>query len=75
MRSTVTATANDGGDNANSKILLDGVELPVGKVLENGAYHSFSTAGRDSYFHHALTLADDTLTYHPDMAHIASLLK
>lgn len=53
MRSTSTATANDGGDNANSKILLDGVELPVGKVLENGAYYSFATAGRDSYFHNA----------------------
>lgn len=75
VRSTVTATANDGGDNANSKILLDGVELPVGKVLENGAYYSFATAGRDSYFHNALTLADDNLTDDSKMEHIASLLK
>lgn len=75
VRSTVTATANDGGDNANSKILLDGVELPVGKVLENGAYYSFATAGRDSYFHNALTLADDNLTDDSKMERIASLLK
>ena len=75
VRSTVTATANDGGDDANSKILLDGVELPVGKVLENGAYYSFATAGRDSYFHNALTLADDNLTDDSKMERIASLLK
>ena len=75
VRGTVTATANDGKGNADSKILLDSVELPVEKVLENGAYYTFATAGRDSYFHNALTLADDNLTDDSKMVRIASLLK
>lgn len=75
VRGTVTVTANDGGDNANSKIQLDDAELDLKKVLENGAYYSFATAGRDSYFHNALTLADDNLTDDSKMELIASLLK
>ena len=75
VHSIVTATANDGSDNTDSRIQLDGEELAVKKVLENGAYYSFATAGRDSYFHNALTLADDNLTDDSQMEPIASLLK
>ena len=75
VRGTITATANDGTDNTSSKIQLDGTELDVKKVLEDGAYYSFATAGRDSYFHNALTLADDNLTDDSRMELIASLLR
>lgn len=71
----VTITANNGGDNADTKIQIDGIEYPVTKMLEDGAYYTFSTEGRDSYFRNALMLADDNLTDDSKAVQIASLVK
>lgn len=44
-------------------------------MLEDGAYYTFSTEGRDSYFRNALVLADDNLTDDAAAVRIASLVK
>lgn len=56
---TVSITANDGGDNANTKIYVDGTELAAVPMLEDGAYFSFYADGRDSYFKNAITTTDN----------------
>lgn len=72
---TVTITANNGGDNADTTIQIDGENYPVTKMLEDGAYYTSSTEGRDSYFRNALVLADDNLTDDAAAVRIASLVK
>lgn len=56
---TVSVTANDGADNANSKIYIDGVEYSTVPMFEDGAYFSFNATGRDSYFKNMLTTTED----------------
>lgn len=56
---TVSITANDGGDNANSEIYVDGVKQETVPMLEDGAYFSFYADGRDSYFKNAITTTED----------------
>ncbi|RAV06585.1 S-layer homology domain-containing protein [Paenibacillus sp. YN15] len=51
---TITAN-NAGGKNDLTKILVDGNEVPVNPVLENGAYLSLDTAGQNNYFKNAVT--------------------
>ena len=72
---SVTITANNGGDNATTKILIDGEEQATEKMLEDGAYYTFKTSGRDSYFRNALVVADDNLTDDTKLQKIASLVK
>ena len=72
---TVTVTANNGGDNADTTIQIDGKSYETSKMLEDGAYYTFQTSGRDSYFRNALVLADDNLTSDKDAVRIASLVK
>ena len=58
---TVSITANDGADNANSQVYVDGIKCATTPMLEDGAYFSFLTAGRDSYFKNVLTTTDNEL--------------
>ena len=46
----VTITANNGKDNSAISMQIDGKEVNLKPVLEDGAYYAFSTSGRDSYF-------------------------
>ena len=80
VRGTITATANNGQGNAGVTIQLDGNDLTTKNVLENGAYYTFATAGRDSYFHNALTVVNDdesrnNMTDDSKMELVASLLR
>lgn len=56
---TVSVTANNGGDNSNSKIYIDGVEYATVPMLEDGAYFTFHADGRDSYFKNAITTTEN----------------
>lgn len=51
----VSVTANDGGNNSNSEIYVDGVKYPTVPMLEDSAYFTFHADGRDSYFKNAIT--------------------
>lgn len=51
----VSVTANDGGNNSNSEIYVDGVKYPTVPMLEYDAYFTFHADGRDSYFKNAIT--------------------
>lgn len=51
----VTVTANDGAENTETKILLDGEEKDTVRLLENGAFFALTANGRDSYFKNAVT--------------------
>ncbi len=57
----VTVTANDGSDNANSEIYIDGVKQDTVPCLEDGAYFTFHADGRDSYFKNAVTTTEDEI--------------
>lgn len=57
----VSVTANDGGDNSNSKIYIDGVEYQTKPMFEDGAYFTFDAEGRDSYFQNAVTTTDNEI--------------
>ena len=46
----------NGGDNADTTIQIDGKSYETSKMLEDGAYYTFQTSGRDSYFRNALVL-------------------
>lgn len=46
----MSITANDGENNSNSKIYVDGVQRQTEPMLEDGAYFTFHAEGRDSYF-------------------------
>ena len=59
LSGTFTVTANDGGDNANTRIFIDGEEVSASPMLEDGAYLSFLTMDRDSYFLNALATTDN----------------
>ena len=50
-----TVTANDGGDNANTTISVDGTEVDTQMVLEDGAYFMVKTSGMNNYFKNAVT--------------------
>lgn len=50
----VTITANNGKDNSTMSMEIDGKDVALKPVLEDGAYYAFSTSGRDSYFKTAL---------------------
>lgn len=58
---TVSVTANDGGNNAQSEIYIDGKKLSVSPMLEDGAYFTFHADGRDSSFKSAVTTAENEL--------------
>ncbi len=58
---TVSVTANDGSDNADTKIYLDDEELTTTPMMEDGAYFSFLANGRDSYFKNAVTTTDNEI--------------
>lgn len=51
----VSVTANDGGNNSNSEIYVDGEKYSTVPMLEDGAYFTFHADGRDSYFKNAIT--------------------
>ena len=55
----VSVTANDGGDNANSEIYIDGEKYTAEPMLEDGAYFTFHADGRDSYFKNFVTTTDN----------------
>ena len=50
-----TITANDGNNNADTVIKVDGEEQTTRKTLEDGAYFLIKTSGIDSYFKNAIT--------------------
>lgn len=50
-----TITANDGNNNANTTIQVDGIGLTNKKSFENGAYFIVKTSGMNSYFKNAVT--------------------
>ncbi len=55
----MSVTANDGGDNANSEIYIDGVKQSTVPMLEDGAYFTFHADGRDSYFKNYITTTEN----------------
>ena len=55
----MSITANDGGDNANSEIYIDGVKQSTVPMLEDGAYFTFHADGRDSYFKNYITTTEN----------------
>lgn len=59
VRGIVSITANDGENNSNSKIYVDGVQRQIEPMLEDGAYFTFHAEGRDSYFKNAVTTTDN----------------
>lgn len=59
VRGIVSITANDGENNSNSKIYIDGVQRQTEPMLEDGAYFTFHAEGRDSYFKNAVTTTDN----------------
>ena len=59
VRGIVSITANDGENNSNSKIYVDGVQRQTEPMLEDGAYFTFHVEGRDSYFKNAVTTTDN----------------
>lgn len=59
VRGIVSITANDGENNSNSKIYVDGVQRHTEPMLEDGAYFTFHAEGRDSYFKNAVTTTDN----------------
>ena len=59
VRGIVSITANDGENNSNSKIYVDGVQRQTEPMLEDGAYFTFHAEGRDSYFKNAVTTTDN----------------
>lgn len=67
VRGIVSITANDGENNSNSKIYVDGVQRQTEPMLEDGAYFTFHAEGRDSYFKNAVTTTDNEV--------IASIVK
>lgn len=50
-----TITANNGGDNADTTISVDGTPVESQNMLENGAYLMVKTTGMDNYFKNAVT--------------------
>lgn len=50
-----TITANDGSQNADTKISVDGKQVSTVPMLENGAYFSVLCSGLNNYFKNALT--------------------
>lgn len=61
VNGTVSLTASNGADNANTKIYVDGAQYEATYMLDDGAYLTFSTTGRDSYFKTALTTTDNEI--------------
>ena len=55
VKGTVSITANDGGTNASTKIYIDGTQYTTTPMMEDGAYFTFLTIGRDSYFKNIIT--------------------
>ena len=53
---SATITANDGADNANTVISVDGTEQSQKNVFEDGAYFTLTATGTDSYFKDAVTV-------------------
>lgn len=59
IKGKFTITANDGGDNSNTKIYIDDKEVNAVPMLEDGGYLSFLTIGRDSCYLNAITTGDN----------------
>ena len=57
LSGTQTITANDGNNNENTTIMVDGVQQTVKNTLEDGAYFMIETSGINSYFKNAITAA------------------
>ena len=55
VRGTVAITANDGTNNTNTKIYMDGFKQTTMKMLEDGGFFSFYSEGRDAGFVNLLT--------------------
>lgn len=55
VRGVTTITANNGFDNSDTKIIIDGMEVPTKAVMEDGAFFSLLATDRDSYFKNAIT--------------------
>jgi hypothetical protein len=55
LTGTTTITANDGSDNQNTKITVDGSEQSLHKTLEDGAYFMLEADGVNNYFKDAIT--------------------
>lgn len=52
---TTTITANNGGDNKDTRIFVDGQEVKTTPVLENGAFLSLIANDQNNYFKNAVT--------------------
>ncbi len=55
INGTYTITANDGEENKDTKIYVDGEEVSAVPMLENGAYYAFLATDRNSYFKNVVT--------------------
>ena len=63
VRGSVTVTANDGNGALDSRIYIDGAEYQTQPTFENGAYFTFLTSGRDSYFKNAVSTTDNDIVF------------
>lgn len=59
IRGTVSVTANDGGDNADTKIYIDDVLYDTVPMLEDGGWLTFTTQNRVNSYKGAITTADN----------------
>lgn len=59
VRGTVSVTANDGGDNSNTEIYVDGTAYNTVAMFEDGAYFTYSASDRDNYFETAITTTEN----------------
>ncbi len=54
-----TFTANDGSNNLNTKMYIDGTSKSLSPVLEDGAYFTFKILEREKYYYSAITTTDN----------------
>ncbi len=55
VKDTITITANDGGDNAKTKIYIDGTKQTTTPMFEKGAYLTFRMEDRENSFKSGIT--------------------
>ncbi|MBQ8857713.1 MAG: cell wall-binding repeat-containing protein [Lachnospiraceae bacterium] len=51
----ITITANDGNNNADTQIMVDGAAQPLKRTFENGAYFFIKASDMNTYFKNAVT--------------------
>lgn len=61
IRGKVFVTANDGGNNENTEIYIDGEKYPVIPAIEDGAYLSFTAQSRDIGYKNAITTTENEI--------------